>query len=485
MNITIEKKNILIPVITSLLVSFFILIKLPFVSFALVISIILSFVLTKKIEYGLYLILIWIPLQYLLTKYYYSILPNNFVWIDEVILAMMFIITLLKIVSSKTKLNISSLDIFVLIFIIIAVISAIINLVNPLTGAMGVRAFLQYYILYFVIKNIDLNTNVHKNLVLIILFTFAIQIPFSIYQFFTWSPRYLNPLTGYYVNKYGLSHYDSVVGTFGSGAANNFGYLLVMIIIMLLAAYIYLKNNKYLILALFLIIPLVFSQSRGTYIVAIFLLFYTFRKSILNFKNISKLSISIILIGILFSFCMGVYFKYSKYKFENLFNIEGIIKQQMTISQASSGRIIGIKIADDILSEKAPSRLFGVGPGMFSSTTGIFFSSPLYVETVNKLRSNRAITENDVVPMMTEYGYLGLITFIIIIMSMIKKNIDIHHKTQNKYLKAITSGGDGVLFSFLIGALLYKVWEIQYIAYYVWLYMGYIENMSLKETGSK
>ncbi|MDP2923945.1 MAG: hypothetical protein Q8O30_09555 [Candidatus Omnitrophota bacterium] len=473
--------KITIIILLSFISAFLFLVNLPFFALATIILPFLFIILSRKMEYGLYIAAIWVPLQYFLTQYYIGIFPQNFVWIDEIVITLLFLITFSNAIFKGVKLKFSSIDIIVFIFIVHSVISAIINLVNPLIALLGIRSFLQYYLLYFAVKNSNIEIKTYKSLVKIIIITFIIQIPVSIFQFLTWRPVYINPLTGGYVNKWDLSYYDAVVGTFGRGAANNFGYLLTMSIFVLFGAYQILKQKKYLLFTLLLIIPLILTQSRGSYLVFIAVFFYTF-KTVL-FKNIGKTVVILTLLLIVFSVSFYLYFQYSGYKFQELFNIKNIMQEQMEISPGASGRIVGIKIANNILFNQTPSFLIGVGPGMFSSSAGVNLNSPLYISTIKKLNSNRCITETDIVPMMTEFGYLGLIIFIFLVIAMIRKNMNIYRITNNKYLKAVCFGGKGVLLIFLIGALLVKIWEVQYIAFYVWLYMGCVENYnaSLKE----
>lgn len=462
-----------------ILLSFFsailFLMNLPFFAIATIALPFFILILSRKMEYGLYFVAIWVPMQYFFSQYYLGILPQNFVWIDEALIFCMFFVTVAEITIQGKKPRWTSIDLFVFLFFISGAISAFVNLINPVVALLGIRAFLQYYLLYFVIKNNKFKEQTFKTLLKIISISFLIQIPIGILQFITWKPAHINPLTGGSVNSFDLSLYDAVVGTFGKGAANNFGYLLVMVILLILAWYIHTKKKVILISILLFLIPLVLSESKGAYFILAISLLYTFR------ANLSKASLSFALIVIVFIITINFYFSFSGFNQRNSLNFKQMVNDQLEISPVKSGRLIGIKIGNDLLLNKAPSFLIGLGPGMFSSSTGIFFSSKPFIDVANKMRSARAIAENDFVPMMVEFGYLGLFFFICIIFSMSALNRRIYSSTKYKNLKALSLGGSGVIFVFLVSAILIKVWEVQYIAFYIWLYMAYIEIQYQKE----
>ena len=85
-------------VLTALMIA----LNLQFFAFGIIFALFLGVVLSKRIEYGLYIMTAWIPLQYFLTKYY-SLLPRHFVWVDEIVLSMMFLIIIPKKLSSEKK----------------------------------------------------------------------------------------------------------------------------------------------------------------------------------------------------------------------------------------------------------------------------------------------------------------------------------------------------------------------------------------------
>lgn len=467
--------KIFITIIISILFGGLFTLKYPILALGLGAIPLLYTVLSRKMEYGLYLMSAIIPFQYFFTNYYLGFLPRTFVWIDEIILVILLVITLANLIIRRTGPSFSSVDTAVLCFFILAIISSIFNLVNPMVALSGMRSFLQFYLLYFIIKNNSFTKKFYKNLITLLFFSFLIQIPVAIYQFISWRPIYYNKLTHAFVNQWDLSFYDAVVGTFGKGAANNFGYLLIMIIFILLGIYFLLKTKKYLWFALSLILPLILTQARGAYFLFVGIFLLTFRDAII--KHLQRFFFIIIVLIIFSSGLFYSYFKYSGYDFNKFFGIKNLYEQQWDISPSSSGRLAGIKVAHDVITEGSYNLLIGVGPGMFSSTAGVALSSPLYIATVKKLNSHRCITENDIVPLMTEYGYVGLLLFILVVLMMLKENYVIYFKTKSKYLKAITYGGRGLLMTFLFAGIFVQVYEVQYISFYVWLYLGFMQNL--------
>ena len=247
-------------VLTALMIA----LNLQFFAFGIIFALFLGVVLSKRIEYGLYIMTAWIPLQYFLTKYY-SLLPRHFVWVDEIVLSMMFLIIIPKKIIFREKINVCNVDVAVLLFLVVALISGIINAVNPLMGVLGVRDFLQYYILYLIVKNISLEKRALKVLSWIVIITLIVQLPVGLYQFYSWKPAYINNTTGGYVNGKGFSYYDAVVGTFVIGA-NNFGYLMALFILFSLGLFLGSRDKRWLFFAVYLFPVFCFARGMGAFL---------------------------------------------------------------------------------------------------------------------------------------------------------------------------------------------------------------------------
>jgi hypothetical protein len=172
----------------------------------------------------------------------------------------------------------------------------------------------------------------------LLLFFAIILVPIGIFQFVTWKPMFFNSLTSSYVNQWNLSYYDAVVGSFGRGAANNFGYLIAAVILFVFGLYLKLKNGRLLLLIFIILIPFVLSQSRGAFLI-FFILIIGFYWRILIF-NIQKFILPFCLMVIVFLSVITFYFAYSKFDFEEFFDFEKIIKQQTVVSQGSSGGLL-------------------------------------------------------------------------------------------------------------------------------------------------
>ncbi len=460
--------KLFIVLISGILTSFFICVELYFFAFGVILFFGLFYILNKKIEYGVYMLSLWIPFQYFLTKYY-QILPWHFVWVDEFILIIMFIVVLFKKAISKECFNLGKIDKAVLAFTLVGVISAIVNFVNPLRAVLGLRDYLQFYLLYLIVKNIRLNKKHLKIISLITMGVMIIQVPVGLYQFFSWKPVYINRITGGYVNSKGLSYYDAVVGAFGIGA-NNFGYLLAMFMLFLLG--LFLKYNKkiFLIGCIYLFPVFLFARGIGAF-------FYFFTSLFLykpKMKHSLKFLCLVTLLIVLFNIFSSYYANFFglKRKFDNL---REYIHQQLDISPGSSGRLIGIKITNDLLWNNFPLFLIGFGPGNYSSYTGARFGGKFYIKAVEMLRSNRALTENDIVPILGEYGYLGLFIFFLISALLFYQNFIFSRKKG--LIGDLCYAAKGGFFLLLVGAILTRVWAMSPISFYIWLFAGISESM--------
>ncbi len=465
--------------LVSVLVGVCILMQFPLPILFVVVFPFLLMLFSRKLEWGLYFLCVLIPLQYFVTPYYLGFVSQHFVWLDELVVFAMFSLVVFNKIVRKEPCNLSYIDAWVGFFVVFSIVFSLINLQNPFAVLLGLRSFLQYYLLYFVVKNSEVNLNNNRVVIGLLFFFAIIQVPIGIFQFVTWKPMFFNSLTSSYVNQWNLSYYDAVVGSFGRGAANNFGYLIAAVILFVFGLYLKLKNGRLLLLSFIMLIPFVLSQSRGAFLL-LFILIIGFYWRILIF-NIQKFILPFCLMVIVFLSVITFYFAYSKFDFEEFFDFEKIIKQQTVVSQGSSGRIVGLKIANDILFNQAPSFLIGTGAGSFSSTTGMFLKAPLYVSTIKKLNSDRCITESDIVPILVEFGYLGSVFFLIILASMLFKTKEILVRAKNAYLKAFAFASMPVILLFILSGFVVRAWETQYLAFYLWFLLGFLEKCYLEE----
>jgi len=466
-------KKLLFTIFVSIFTGFMIYLNLYFFAFAVILGFLSIIILSKRIEYGIYIVTAWVPLQYFLTKYYH-VFPWHFVWIDEIIIFLMFLIIFFKKIILKQNFNFCSVDKYVFGFILCGIISAIFNKVNLVIALLGLRDLLQYYVFYFIVKNIKIREKAFKIICCIILITLFLQTPIGVYQFFSWKPAYLNKITNEYVNNKGLSYYDAVVGTFVVGA-NNFGYLMAIFMLFSLGLFFYYKNKKWLILPVYLFPVFCFSRGIGAFCIFFVSLFFLVRrgKDIIKFCCMLFLLIFMLL---LYDFFYSEHF----HRESNLFNFSKYLEGQLDISQGSSGRLIGIKVIHELLTKEAPSSMIGFGAGNFSSFTGRRFGAIPYVKAVNKLQSDRCFTENDIVMVLGEYGYIGYLLFLVMTFSLYRRNNFIYFNSKEP-LRAICFASKGCFFIFCIGSIFTNIWTSQPLAFYIWLLAGSIESLFLQQ----
>lgn len=428
----------------------------------------------------LYIILCWIPLQYFWTSYYLGILPDAFVLIDDGILYLLFAVVFMRVVVTKEySYKVTAVDKAVWFFTGYSVVLALADLVSPMTAFMGLRSFLQYYLLYVVVKALPLNERSYQRIGQILLVTLLAQCALTLYQVLCWKPLFINELTGGDVNQYGLSHYDAAVGTFGFGAANLLGCLMAMAFFVCVMLY-FTFGKKYLFLVASAVVVLIMTSSKGvSFLLGGMLLVMSVPWVKKYGRRAWMLLAGVVVVG---GIAGVLFFVRTGYDVRHVFDMTETIEQQWRLDRASSGRLAGLQIAHDLLEEKSSSVLFGLGPGSFTGTSGQKMKgNQLYQEVVLPLDSHRAITESSVVPLLVEYGYLGAMLFLGVLLMMIKECRRTALGVTSKMLSALADGGYLVFILFVVSGILLRSWEMQYVAGYVWLFLGILQSMKKNE----
>jgi hypothetical protein len=354
------------------------------------------------------------------------------------------------------------------LFLFIGIVSAILNKNQIINTILGLRCYVQYIVLYYAISYLGISDKFCKLIINTILTLVVVQVPFTVYQYFTWTTSSL-------VN----DHADSAYGTFSFGAANMLGILMLVFIIYVIK----MKNElslsiKYLLL-LSMSFSMILAHSKISYILLLVVLIYD------NISNIhKKLSLSRIALSIAGMFVMFKIALYVSDDISNLLSYDNImiLIQNQIEDKEGGGRIMSLLLTVAILYKYAFSSLIGLGPGMYSSYAGISLKSHYLVDILNiDLEHRGTRLDPDVIGVLGEYGYLGFLCFSLILAIIFFRKMNTINLTQNDYWCNYSSWFKLFTIIFYLGAFVNGIWQAQFFAVTYWVAAG-IFNKKYLET---
>ncbi len=444
------------------------LLPVPYFKYLVVISLIVCFLFFHP-KLNICAITVWIPIQYWITKVL-EVVPVYFVWIDEFLLVVLTFTWLSRKLLNGEGFVKSPVDMPILLFVTIGILSAAINYVNPIQASLGIRGLLQYALIYYAILNLELNESFLRKL-------FFISLSIAVGQFFV--VVYQANIYGWHV--FGRGAFDLITGTMGPHGANGLGYFTLMYIFLLLGIMLHKKGTKLLFFVLFflLFVPLILSSTRGAYLIMVLFLMPLSIKYII--KPSRKL-LYFLLPVVLLTLGIVYYINRSEHKEATkrcYFSIEQELRLEMDVQVV--GRLGFYPIAYYILTDTKLGPVIGRGPGTFSSFTGTHFKAPLFYDLYGTTLKEDKSYPSQLIATTVEFGFLGIIVFFFIIYRFYKIRELVYNTTKSMFWKGIAFGFLGLLFIFILPTIIANVWEVQYIAFYVWLYSGVLYKVYTME----
>lgn len=428
--------------------------------------VILVFITFARVELAIIISLVWPYFQYFFVNDI-KILPNYFTLIDECCLISIFIYMAWSLFNNKIHFTFCYFDVFLISFMFIGIVSAVLNNNPVLNTILGLRCYIQYIILYYAISYLDISDKFCRLLINSMLALVIIQVPITVYQYFTWTSSSL-------VN----DHADAAYGTFSYGAANILGMLmLVFVFYMLKMSFFYNSIVRYLFLTL-VGFCMVLSHSKMSYILLFIVLIYDGVKNIyyrINYKKIIYASIGVfVLLKLAFWVSNDI---------ANLFSYENLmvlINNQLE-DKEGGGRIMSLLLTFSILYKYAFSPFLGLGPGMYTSYAGISLKSHYLVDILNvDLEHRGARLDPDVIGVLGEYGYLGFLFFALMLFVLLFRKIDILNVNCSKYWAHYFQWVKLFTLIFFLGAFVNGLWQAQFFAVTYWVAAGILNKKYLE-----
>ena len=125
----------------------------------------------------------------------------------------------------------------------------------------------------------------------------------------------------------------------------------------------------------------------------------------------------------------------------------------------------------------AASPLFGFGPGQFGGGAVVALGNTRVYEQLGLpfgVFGTEGIIDNSWFSLWGETGTLGMAFFLWMYVGLIVHFIRIHRRSKDPFVRALAIGVAAVMLGVALNAFLSTVFEIRTLAFYVWLYAGFV-----------
>lgn len=423
----------------------------------LIAFLVVSVVITKNPKSGIFVILISVFLLDWLNRTF-LLLPRQLTWLKDASILILLVRTF-TLVAKEKIVEKTPIDVLLFLFLTVGFFSTVVNGVSPIVAGLGFRPVLKYLLLFYVIVNSHFDEKFLKKVLGAFLFIGFAQIPVSILESVLWHEGLL--LRGAAMNRW-----DFVTGTLPRGSSGVVSIFVVGVICMLIGLGIYHRSKlKALLGSLLLFIPLPLTVARGTLIALPWVLLYMLGR---KFRKAFGLRFA-------YALLLGLTFLTSIYIGSTAtgYNLMGYVKhpvaalkeQTRPIQSGSVGRISGIGFVFDYLREHPYGRLLGVGPGVWSESFFGEFSGKLWTEFEDMPVSRI----NQISAIMSEFGVLGLVLFLLMIFRVYRMNDGFFLKVKDDWWRSISFGFSGIIFLYCISTVYLSVWYQDGTALFFWV----------------
>jgi len=382
----------------------------------------------------------------------FKAIPKELTWLPDVIILIMAA-KILYLQAGKNKWKKTPIDLLFLAILVLGILSAIYNNVPFVTVIFGFRKFFKFILLFFILRNIELDSKFYRYFLIALFILAVIQIPVAMGQ-------------GIIFGTTGRDIADNVSGTLGGNATGAMALFMAFLISIMIGFYTQFRKIIFLLLAAAFLIPIILGSGQFGLLIAPLaaLICWTLGRPY-TAKNLIK--IPLIVIVSLMLILPVINYHDARYKGNLLEFIKSPEKLYAlnieTRKEGTFGRFQVIEVAHQLLFENLPQAAIGFGPGNASES---YFSE--YSGELEKKFQGAKIWGIQYTATILEYGFLGLILFLLMFYRLWRLSRHLYFKTKSQFWKAISVGYSGVLFVYIVGCLYNPVWFYDVLSFTFW-----------------
>jgi len=382
----------------------------------------------------------------------FRIIPKEITWLPDVIILIMTA-KFLYLQGNKKNWTGTPIDVFMLAILALGLVSAIYNNISVITFLFGFRKFFKYILMFYILRNIEHNEKFYRFFLFALFILILIQIPVTITQAIAYGTI-------------GKDVADNVSGTLGWKATGAMALLMSFTISMMTGFYMQTKKALFLILAGLFIIPIILGSGQFGFVIAplAVLICWTLAHRI-TVKKLIQLPILVAITVMLIIPAINYHDYRYKGNLAKFFSSPSEIYNLniQTRKEGSFGRFQVMDVAHQILFENLPQLFVGFGPGNASES---YFGE--YSGKLEKEFRGLKIWGIQYTAIILEYGFVGLILFLLLFYRLWRMNRRLYFSSSDRFWKSISLGYNGLLFTYIAGALYNPVWYYDVLSFTFW-----------------
>lgn len=382
----------------------------------------------------------------------FKAIPKELTWLPDVIILIMAA-KFLYLQASKNKWKRTPIDLLFFAILVLGILSAIYNGVPSVTVLFGFRKFFKYILLFFILRNIEPDVKFYRYFLLTLFVLALIQIPATTVQSLIFGTT-------------GQDVADNISGTLGGNATGAMALFMAFLISMMIGFYSQFKKVIFLLSAAAFFIPIILGSGQFGFLIAPIAAFICWTLGHpLTTKNLLK--IPFIIIVSLMLIVPIINYHDARYKGNLIEFIKSPAKLYAlnieTRKEGTFGRFQVVDVAHQLLLENFPQFIIGFGPGNASES---YFSE--YSGELEKKFQGAKIWGIQYTATALEYGFGGLILFLLMFYRLWRLSRHLYSKTKNQFWKAISVGYSGVLFVYIAGCFYNPAWFYDVLSFTFW-----------------
>jgi len=424
-------------------------------------------------------------------------------YFSELLIYFLCAVVLWRIITGQLKARSSPLDLPFVLFVIVAASSAVINFVDPSIAVLGLRQIIRFILVFFVALYLKPSRAFVERLTWAIFVVLMFEAGLGISQAIIGEPLdlLLLPSETRTFGEMVLTSGVSQTWEFGSrvfatlGRYDRLGTFLAFFLV-IGSAMLYevkknrLKDKQFLWLTFLLGLPaLVLTYSRSSWFG--FLLGFLFIAIWIK-KDRRVLVATLSLITIMFS-----YLSYSGLVVQHLVDypqqtvaerfFESFSYDRWRGEYAGLGRLFWV--AQTVTTVVPASPLFGFGPGQYGGGAATALNNTRVYEQLGLpfgVYGTDGYIDNNWFSLWGETGTIGLAFYLWMYVSLFFFSLKVYQKTKDDpFLRALSLGFAAAMIAVALNAFLATFLEVRTLAFYLWLYGGFVVSLGLREEEKK
>jgi len=379
-------------------------------------------------------------------------IPKEITWLPDIVILIM-VVKILYLQARRNQWKSTPIDTIIVAILTLGIVSAMFNNVPMVTVIFGFRKFFKYTLMFFILRNIETDKKFYYYFLITMFVLALIQIPATIVQAIIYGTH-------------GNDIADKVSGTLGGNATGAMALFMSFVISMMIGFYTQSKNLVFLLLGAGFFVPIILGSGQFGFLIAPLaaLVCWIFGHKV-SLKNILK--IPVILAFFILVMLPAVNYHDARYQ-GNLLQFLKSPTELYSLNiqkrkEGTFGRFQVIDVAHQLLFEKFPIMIIGFGPGNASES---YFSE--YSGKLDKEYHGLKIWGIQYTATVLEYGFLGLLLFVMLFYRLWRMNRTFFHNTKNKFWRSISVGYNGVLFVYIAGSFYNPAWYYDILSFTFW-----------------